>query len=177
MKIPNLHSCDTVNEFIMFKWPTVLLFVICNGFSVTFENPTSNCYKIYVHCTSSAYFMIDDLLHFITSHGSHFVCTKILTCCKICTHKMATEKCFFSQWFCSILTSNSMPIPVDNMGPCQKVTVITDTQQIHSTSCTTLLPLHRDSSYIPGFYWIKIFCVGNIWYGDHSSEKWWHCLT
>ena len=51
-------------------------------------------YNIYVHCTSSAYFIIDDLLHFVLSHGLHFVCTEILTCCKICTHKMATEKCF-----------------------------------------------------------------------------------
>ena len=156
---------------------TVLLFVVCNGFSVTFENPTSNSYNIHVHCNSSAYFIIDNFLHFIMSHGLHFVCNEILTCCKICTHKMATEKCFFSQWLCTILTLHSMPFPIDNMCPCQKVTVITDTQQIHSTSCTTLLPLHRDSSYSLGCYWIKTFFVGKIWYGDYSSVKWWHYLT
>ena len=48
---------------------------------------------------------------------------------------MAIEKCFFSQWLCSIVTSYSMAFPSDNMGPWQKVTVITDTKQIHSTSC------------------------------------------
>jgi len=137
--------------------------------SVTTEHPTSNCYNIYVHCTSSVCFIIDDLLHFIMLHGLHFVLTEILTYCKICTHKIATEKCFFSQWLCSILISYSMAFLSENVGPCQKVTVITDTQQIHSTSCTTLLPLHRDSSYIPVCYWIKIFCVGKIWYGDYSS--------
>ena len=153
------------------KWLKVLLFVVCNAFSVTTEHPTSNFYDIHVHCTSSAYFLIDDLLHYIMSHGLHFVLTEILTCCKICTNNMATEKCFFSQWLCSILTSNSMAFLIDNMGPCQKVTVIADTQQIHSTTCTILLTLHRDSSNIPVCYWIKTFCVGKIWYGDYSSVK------
>ena len=141
MKTLNVHSCNTVNEFIMFKWLTVLLFGVCNGFSVTFEHPTSNRYNIYVHCTSSVYFIIDDLLHFVMSHGLHFVCTELLTCCKICTHKMATEKCFFSKWLCSILASHSTAFPLDNMGPWHRVTVITDMQQIHPTSCTILLPL------------------------------------
>ena len=165
------------NNLWRLKWLKVLLFAVCNGFSVTFEHPTSNHYNIYVQCTSSAYFIIDDLLHFVISHGLHFVCTEILTCCKICTHKMATEKCFFSKWLCSILISHSTAFPIDNMGPWQKVTVITDTQQIHSTSCIILLPLHRDSSYILTCYWIKAFCVEKIWYDDYSSVKWWHYLT
>ena len=159
------------------RWHKVLLFVVCNAFSVTTEYPTSNWCDIHVNCTSSAYFIIDDLLHFIMSHGLHSVHTEILTCCKICTHKMANIKCFFSQWLCSILTSHSMPFPINKMGPCQKVTVITDTQQIHSISCTSILPLHRDSSYILVCYWIKTFCVGKIWYGDYSSVKWWQYLT
>ena len=75
----------------------ILTICVCNGFSVTFEHPTSNCYNIDVHCTSSVYFLIDDLLHIEMSLSLHFVHTDILTQCKICTYKMATEKCFFSQ--------------------------------------------------------------------------------
>jgi len=80
------------------KWLKVLLFAVCNGFSVTFEHPTSNRYNIYVHCTSSAYFVLYDLLYTLMSLWLHIVCTEILTCCKICQQKMSTEKCFFSQW-------------------------------------------------------------------------------
>ena len=107
-------------------------------------------YYIYVHCTSSAYFIFYDLLYILMSLWLHFVSTEILTCCKICTHKLATEKTFFSQWLCSILTSHSMALPTENMDPWQNVTVITDTILIHSTSCTILLPLHRDRSYVLG---------------------------
>ena len=155
MKKLSEHSCDTVNEFMIFKWLTGLLFAVCNGYSVTFEHPTSNCYDIYVHCTTSVYFILYDLLHILMSLWLHIVCTEILTCCKICTHKMATEICFFSQWLRSILTSHPMAFPSDNMILWQKVTVITDTKQIPSTICTILLSLQRDSSYILVCYWIK----------------------
>jgi hypothetical protein len=80
------------------QWLTVLLFAVCNGFSITFEHPTPNCYHMYVHCTSSAYFIFYNLLYIVMSLWLHIVCTEILTCCRICTHKMATEKSFFSQW-------------------------------------------------------------------------------
>ena len=101
--------------------------------------------------------------------GLHFVPTEILTCSKICTHQMLIKKCFFSQWLCSILTSHSMAFPSDKTAPWQKVTIITNMKQIHSTSCTILLPLHRDSSYILLCYWIKAcvtLCVENICYDD-----------
>jgi len=51
-----------------------------------------------MYCTSSVHFLIDDLLQFEMSLSLHFEHTEIQTCCKICTYKMATEKCFFSQW-------------------------------------------------------------------------------
>ena len=60
---------------------------------------------------------------------------------------MATEKCFFSQWLCSIVTLHSVALPGDKLGPWQKVAVITDTKQIHSTSHTFLLPLERQQLY------------------------------
>ena len=91
------------NNLQRLKWLKFLLFAVCNGFSVTFEHPTSNCCNIYVYCTSSVYFLIDDVLHFAMSLWLYFVHTEILTSCKICTHKMAAEKCFFSQWLCSIV--------------------------------------------------------------------------
>jgi len=67
----------------------------------------------------------------------------------------------------SIFTSHSMAFPSENMSPWQKVTVITDTVQIHLTSCTILLPLHRDSNYILVCYCINAcvtLCMGKIWY-------------
>ena len=115
--------------------------------------------------------LVQDLLYFMT-----YVTWIILyVCCKTCTHKMATKKCLFSQWLCSILTSHSMAFPSDKTAPWQKVTIITNMKQIHSTSCTILLPLHRDSSYVLVCYWIKAcvtLCVGKIWYDDYNSMKW-----
>jgi hypothetical protein len=49
------------------------------------------------------------------SLGFHLVHNEIITCAKILTHKMVTEKWFFSQWLGSILTSHSMAFPSDNI--------------------------------------------------------------
>jgi hypothetical protein len=130
------------------NWFTVLLFAVCNGFSVTFEHPASNCYDIKVHYTSSAYFILSDLQHILTSLGFHFVCNEILTCSKILPHKMVTEYCFISQLMGSILTSHSMAFPSGNIIPWEKVIVITDTKKIHFTSHAILLTLYKGSSPI-----------------------------
>ena len=45
------------------KWFTSFLFAVCNGFSVTFEHPTSNHFNIYVHSTSSVDFIFYELFH------------------------------------------------------------------------------------------------------------------
>jgi len=109
-KLYEKKSMNTAATLSIYLWRLkcliFLLFSVCIGFSVTFEHPTSKRYNIYVHCTSSAYFLIDDLLHFAMSVWLHFLHTKILTSCKICTHKMAAEKCFFSQWLCSLVYSS-----------------------------------------------------------------------
>jgi hypothetical protein len=100
-------SMNTAATLSIYLWRlkclTFLLFSVCIGFSVSFEHPTSKCYNLYVHSTSSAYFLIDDFPHFAMSLWLYFVHTEILTCCKICMHKMAAEKCFFIQWLCSIV--------------------------------------------------------------------------
>jgi len=63
-------------NLLCLQWLTVLLFAVCNGFNVTFELPTTNRYNIHVNCTSSAYFIIVDLLYIFMSLWLHFVCNE-----------------------------------------------------------------------------------------------------
>ena len=148
-------------------------FAICPEFS-EHDGPYSNT-KAFTTCWEYLSTSVPQFPRPFTSFhtryppGLHFVRTEILTCCKICTHNMSTEKCFFSNWLCSILTSYSKIFPSDKTAPWQKVTVIPNMKEIHSIRCTILLPLHRDSSYILLCYWIKAcvtVCVEKICYDD-----------
>ena len=47
------------------KWLTIFLSAACNWLSVTSDHPTSNHFDIYVHCTSSVYFIFYGLLHIL----------------------------------------------------------------------------------------------------------------
>jgi hypothetical protein len=135
-------------------------------------------YYIYVHCTSSAYFIFYDLLYILMSLWLHFVSTEILTCCKICTHKLASEKCFFSQWLGSILTSHPMTFPSDYMS---------ESHSNHRYKADTLEQLYhpfatsqRQQLYSV-CYWIKAcvtLCVGKL-YDMMTTVQWsddiiWH---